>query len=45
MVNIQKNLFNTYQFNNRGFGIELEFAYSNIADENISWSQSKAIKI
>tara|TARA_B100000214_G_scaffold366739_1_gene336066 strand:+ start:239 stop:1516 length:1278 start_codon:yes stop_codon:yes gene_type:complete len=44
MVNIQKNLYNTYQFNNRGFGLELEFAFGNIADDNITRSERRSIK-
>ena len=43
-MDIKKDLYNTYQFNNRGFGLELEFAYGNIADDNITRSERRAIK-
>ena len=44
MVNIKKDLLNTTIIGNKGFGLELEFAYGISANDNITRSDRRAIK-
>ena len=44
MVNIKKDLLNTTIIGNKGFGLELEFAYGISANDNITRSERRAIK-
>ena len=44
MFNIKKDLLNTTIIGNKGFGLELEFAYGISANDNITRSERRAIK-
>jgi hypothetical protein len=44
MVNIKKDLLNNIILDNRGFGLELEFAYGISANDNITRSERRSIK-
>ena len=44
MVNIKKDLLNTTTLGNKGFGLELEFAYGISANDNITRSERRSIK-